>query len=131
MKFTRSTPGRMAREFVRAGESDRGGQSLGRGRLSDPEALPPPAGGRAIRSRLANCDASSFDSWLEDAHIQGVVDRHLPIPYPFVEEAIRRTGVVPGKSEASFREKFRGESKHMLRASVPARAPRPDDSVFR
>ena len=54
--------------------------------------------------------------WLEDSHIQGVVDRHLPIPYPFVEEAIRRTGVVPGETEESFREKFRGESERMFDA---------------
>ena len=59
------------------------------------------------------CDVSFFDSWLEDAHIQGVVDRRLPVPYPFVEEAIRRTGVTPGETAESFRQKFQGESERM------------------
>ncbi len=60
------------------------------------------------------CDASCFDPWLEDTHIQAVVDRHLPIPFPFVEDAIRRTGVTPTETLESFREKFRGESERML-----------------
>ncbi|MGP0067789.1 MAG: SGNH/GDSL hydrolase family protein [Isosphaeraceae bacterium] len=60
------------------------------------------------------CDASFFDSWLEDTHIQGVVDRRLPVPYPFVAEAIRRTGVTPGETQESFRTKFQGESETML-----------------
>jgi hypothetical protein len=60
------------------------------------------------------CDASFFDSWLEDTHIQGVVDRRLPVPYPFVEEAIRRTGVTPGETQESFRAKFQGESERMF-----------------
>jgi GDSL-like lipase/acylhydrolase family protein len=61
-------------------------------------------------------DASSFDSWLEDSHIQGVVDRRLPVPFPFVEKAIRRTGVTPGESLESFRAKFQGESERMFDA---------------
>ena len=60
------------------------------------------------------CDASSFDSWLEDAHIQGVVDRRLPIPFPFVEEAIRRTGVTRGETLESFQDKFQGESERLF-----------------
>jgi hypothetical protein len=60
------------------------------------------------------CDASFFDSWLEDTHIQGVLDRRLPVPYPFVAEAIRRTGVTPFATQESFREKFQGESERMF-----------------
>ncbi len=60
------------------------------------------------------CDASCFDPWLEDTHIQAVLERHLPIPYPFVEDAIRRTGVTPSETQESFRDKFRGESERML-----------------
>ena len=53
------------------------------------------------------CDASVLDSWLEDNHIHSVVQRGLPIPYPFVEEAIRRSGVTAADSLEVFREKFR------------------------
>ena len=62
------------------------------------------------------CDASFFDSWLEDTHVQGVVDRRLPVPFSFVEEAIRRTGVTPGETQESFRAKFQGESERMYDA---------------
>ncbi len=37
------------------------------------------------------CDASVLDSWLEDNHVHTVLQRGLPIPFPFVEEAIRRS----------------------------------------
>jgi GDSL-like Lipase/Acylhydrolase family len=60
------------------------------------------------------CDASCFDPWLEDTHIQAVLERHLPIPFTFVEEAIRRTSVTPAETQDSFRAKFRGESERML-----------------
>ena len=43
------------------------------------------------------CDASALDSWLEDNHIHSVLQRGMPIPFPFVQEAIRRSGVDGGR----------------------------------
>jgi hypothetical protein len=60
------------------------------------------------------CDASAFDTWLEDAHIHSVLQRGLPIPYPFVRDAIERTGLTPLDSLESLRDKFRGEGERML-----------------
>ena len=65
------------------------------------------------------CDASVLDPWLEDNHIHTVLQRGLPIPYPFVEEAIRRSGVTAADSLEVFRGKFRDESERLL-ASVYA-----------
>ena len=60
------------------------------------------------------CDATALDSWLEDVHIHSVVQRGLPIPFPFVSKAISRSGVTPADSFEVFREKFRGESEGLL-----------------
>lgn len=60
------------------------------------------------------CDASVLDSWLEDNHIHSTVQRGLPIPYSYVEEAIRRSGVNPTDSFEVFREKFRNHSQHVI-----------------
>jgi hypothetical protein len=60
------------------------------------------------------CDASVLDPWLEDNHVHTVVQRGLPIPHPFVEEAIRRSGVTAADSLEVFREKFRDESERLL-----------------
>ena len=74
------------------------------------------------------CDASFFDSWLEDTHIQGVVDRRLPVPFPFVEDAIRRT-------RCQHRARRRNRSERSFEASpsgcgtrcMPAGAPKRND----
>jgi hypothetical protein len=60
------------------------------------------------------CDACAFDSWLEDTHIHSVLQRGLPIPYPFVKDAIRRTGLTAHDSLESLRDKFRGEGERLL-----------------
>ena len=60
------------------------------------------------------CDASALDSWLEDNHIHSVLQRGLPIPFPFVKKAIRRSGVTAADSIEVFRDKFRGESEGLL-----------------
>lgn len=60
------------------------------------------------------CDVSYFDPWLEDRHIQRAIERHLPIPFPFVEAAIRRTGVKGGVPSQEFSDAFRGESERLL-----------------
>ena len=57
------------------------------------------------------CDATALDSWLEDNHIHSILQRHIPIPYPFVNEAVRRSGVTGAESLEVFREKFKGESE--------------------
>ncbi len=63
------------------------------------------------------CDASALDSWLEDNHIHSVLQRGIPIPFPFVQEAIRRSGATAADSVEVFRDKFRGESEGVV-ASV-------------
>jgi GDSL-like Lipase/Acylhydrolase family len=60
------------------------------------------------------CDASALDSWLEDNHIQSVLLRGIPIPFPFVQDAIRRSGVTGADSIEVFRDKFRGESEGLI-----------------
>ncbi len=60
------------------------------------------------------CDASALDPWLEDNHIHTALQRGLPIPYPFVQEAIRRSGVTAADSIEVFRDKFRGGSERVL-----------------
>ncbi len=59
------------------------------------------------------CDASPFDSWVEEAHIHATLQRSLPIPFAFVKDAIERTGVSANDSVEAFRAKFRGESERM------------------
>jgi lysophospholipase L1-like esterase len=60
------------------------------------------------------CDVSPFDPWLEDRHIHSVLQRGLPIPFAFVQEAVDRTGVTPADGFDAFRERFRGESERMF-----------------
>jgi lysophospholipase L1-like esterase len=59
------------------------------------------------------CDVSCFDSWLEDRHIQACIERGLPIAYPYIEEAIRRTGARGGVSHQEFTDHFQGESERL------------------
>jgi lysophospholipase L1-like esterase len=60
------------------------------------------------------CDVSYFDPWLEDRQIQSSIERHVPIPFPFVEAAIRRTGAKGGVRFDEFGDAFRGESERLL-----------------
>jgi lysophospholipase L1-like esterase len=60
------------------------------------------------------CDASALDAWLEDTHIHSVIQRGIPIPYSFVNDAIRRTGLTAHDSLDSLRDKFRGENERLL-----------------
>ena len=62
------------------------------------------------------CDVTFFDPWLEDRQIQAAIDRHLPIPYPFVEEVIRRTGIGGGLTYQDFTDRFSGESERLFDA---------------
>lgn len=59
-------------------------------------------------------DVTFFDPWLEDRQIQAAIDRHLPIPYPFVEDAIRRRGMGGGLTFQAFTDAFRGESERLF-----------------
>ncbi len=59
------------------------------------------------------CDASPFDSWLEEAHIHATLQRNLPIPFDFVRDAVERTGVSANDSLEAFRVKFQGEAERM------------------
>jgi len=59
------------------------------------------------------CDASPFDSWVEEAHIHAALQRNLPIPFRFVKDAIERTGVSARDSLDAFRAKFQGEAERM------------------
>lgn len=59
------------------------------------------------------CDASALDAWLEDNHIHTVLQRGLPIPFAFVQDAIRASGVTGADSIEVFRDKFRGESERL------------------
>ncbi len=59
------------------------------------------------------CDASPFDSWVEESHIHATLQRNLPIPFDFVKDAIERTGVSPSDSLEAFRAKFQGEAERM------------------
>ncbi len=59
------------------------------------------------------CDASPFDSWVEEAHIHATLQRNLPIPFAFVKDAIERTGVSASDSLEAFRAKFQGEAERM------------------
>ena len=60
------------------------------------------------------CDASVLDIWLEDNHVHTVVQRGLPIPFPFVAQAVERSGVTAADSLEVFREKFRDQSERVL-----------------
>jgi hypothetical protein len=60
------------------------------------------------------CDASALDSWLEDNHIHSVLQRGIPIPFPFVQNAVRRSGATAADSVEVFRDKFRGESEGVV-----------------
>jgi hypothetical protein len=60
------------------------------------------------------CDASALDSWLEDNHIRSVLQRGIPIPFPFVQNAVRRSGATAADSVEVFRDKFRGESEGVV-----------------
>ena len=61
------------------------------------------------------CDATAMDSWLEETHVHSVLQRGIPIPFPFVQDAVRHSGVTAADSLESFREKFRGESEGCVR----------------
>jgi lysophospholipase L1-like esterase len=60
------------------------------------------------------CDASVLDPWLENTHVHAVLQRAIPIPFPFVHEAISRSGVSANDSLEKFRDKFRGESEQLI-----------------
>lgn len=60
------------------------------------------------------CDATAMDSWLEETHVHSVLQRGIPIPFPFVQDAVRHSGVTAADSIESFREKFRGESEGLF-----------------
>jgi hypothetical protein len=59
------------------------------------------------------CDASPFDSWVEESHIHATLQRNLPIPFAFVKDAILRTRVSANDSIDDFRAKFQGQAEHM------------------
>ncbi len=59
------------------------------------------------------CDASPFDSWVEESHIHAALQRNLPIPFAFVKDAIERTGVSASDSREAFRAKFQGAAERM------------------
>jgi GDSL-like Lipase/Acylhydrolase family len=59
-------------------------------------------------------DVSFFDSWLENRHIQAVIERKLPIPFPFIEQAIQRTGAKGWVSFDEFSETLRSETERVL-----------------
>ena len=60
------------------------------------------------------CDATAMDSWLEETHVHSVLQRNIPIPFPFVQNAVSHSGVTGADSFESFREKFRGESEGLF-----------------
>jgi hypothetical protein len=60
------------------------------------------------------CDATALDPWLEDNHIHSVLQRGISIPFPFVADAVRRSGAKGDDSLEAFRERFRGQSEAML-----------------
>jgi len=59
-------------------------------------------------------DASVLDSWLEDTHVHTILRHGIPIPFPFVQAAIRRSGATAADSLESFRDKFRSASEGVL-----------------
>ncbi len=60
------------------------------------------------------CDASVLDTWLEDTHLHSVVQHHIPIPFPFVQQAVNHAGVKATDSLDAFRTKFEGASERFL-----------------
>jgi GDSL-like Lipase/Acylhydrolase family len=60
------------------------------------------------------CDASALDTWLEDNHVHAVVQHGIPVPFPFVQHAIKRSAVKAVDSLEAFRIKFDGESERFL-----------------
>jgi GDSL-like Lipase/Acylhydrolase family len=62
------------------------------------------------------CDASVLDSWLEDTHVHAIVKHGIPIPFPFVQHAVNRSGVKATDPMEAFRLKFEGESERFLDA---------------
>jgi hypothetical protein len=60
------------------------------------------------------CDATAMDSWLEETHVHSVLQRGIPIPFPFVQDAVRQSGVTAADSLESFREKFRDKSEGLF-----------------
>ncbi len=60
------------------------------------------------------CDVTALDSWLEDNHIHSVLRRGIPIPFGFVTNSVRRSGVTGTMSLETFRDRFCGESERLL-----------------
>jgi lysophospholipase L1-like esterase len=54
------------------------------------------------------CDVSALDGFLEDGHVHAVVQNHIPVPFPFVADAIARSGVTDRDSMGVFQKKFKG-----------------------
>ena len=60
------------------------------------------------------CDASVLDTWLEDTHLHTVVQHRIPIPFPFVHQAVNHAAVKATDSLEVFRTKFEGASERFL-----------------
>ena len=100
----------------RAVASRRGREPVGRRRLAQSKALPAPAGGGAIPARLVDLRRSVLRLLAGRYAHPGRLGSPAPGPVPFVEEAIRRTGVTPGETAESFRAQIQGESERMYDA---------------
>ncbi len=61
----------------------------------------------ALNPDLILCDATALDFSLEELHLHAIVKRGVPIPYPFVQEALRRAGVSSSDTADEFGGKLR------------------------
>jgi hypothetical protein len=52
------------------------------------------------------CDASVLDASLEELHLEAVVRKRISVPFDYVSEALRRSGLEPGDAPADLRRKI-------------------------
>jgi len=62
------------------------------------------------------CDASTLDFSLEEIHLQAIVRSSPPIaiPFPFISQAIQRSGVAASDPPEAFRRKLRDQFEPIL-----------------
>ena len=54
-------------------------------------------------------DASALDFALEEAHLTAVLRRNLPVPLPYVQEVLARSGAVAGDDPVTVRLKLKDQ----------------------
>ena len=66
------------------------------------------------------CDVTALDVSLEEGHLRWVVGQGVPIPYSYVREAVRISGVTAEDSPAVFHKKFGPIAQPVLKRTYAA-----------